>query len=112
MSQLTTHILDTTRGLPAKLVTVILYEHVGHEWIEVANGITNKDGRIPNLLPEGDILPFGTYKLKFETRSYFKTLGVQSFYPMVEIIFEILTKEHYHVPLLLNPFGYTTYRGS
>ena len=112
MSQITTHILDTSRGIPAKMVTVVLFEKVGEEWIEVSMGITNNDGRISNLIREGDILPFGIYKLKFETKAYFKALGIRAFYPMVEIIFEISSAEHYHVPLLLNPYGYSTYRGS
>ena len=112
MSQLTTHILDTTRGMPAKMVTVILLKQVGEDDIEIARGITNKDGRVEALLPAGEFLPYGTYKLRFDTKSYFEVMGVVSFYPRVEIIFEITTNEHYHVPLLLNPFGYSTYRGS
>src|ERR1700749_2959417 len=112
MSQLTTHILDTTKGQPAKLVNVVLYQSVGGDWIKIAKGITNSDGRIPNLLAEGTLLAFGVYKLNFDTKHYFTTQDVKSFYPMVEIIFEIKTTEHYHVPLLLNPFGYSTYRGS
>jgi 5-hydroxyisourate hydrolase len=112
MSQLTTHILDTTKGQPAKLVKVVLYQHVDRAWIKIANGITNSDGRIPNLLSDDAYLPFGIYKLNFDTKHYFDSEKIKSFYPMVEIIFEITTTEHYHVPLLLNPFGYSTYRGS
>lgn len=112
MSQLTTHILDTTKGKPAQNVTIILYQLQNTDWKELAKGVTNSDGRIPHFLPTDDTLPFGTYKMKFETKAYFDSLGVESFYPMVEIIFDIQTNEHYHVPLLLNPFGYSTYRGS
>jgi len=112
MSQLTTHILDTTKGQPASLVQVKLYQHVGGEWIKIAGGITNADGRIPNLLADDMLLQFGTYKLNFDTKHYFDAAKIRSFYPMVEIIFEITSIEHYHVPLLLNPFGYSTYRGS
>ncbi len=112
MSQITTHILDTTRGKPAAGVTITLYEKVGSEWVDIAAGITNHDGRIANLMKEDALLAYGVYKLHFGTKEYFKVLGVESFYPCVEIIFEIRTKEHYHVPLLLNPFGYSTYRGS
>lgn len=112
MSQITTHILDTTKGKPAAGVTITLFEKVGMEWVDIAAGITNHDGRITNLLKENAVLTYGIYKLKFETKEYFKVLGVEAFYPCVEIIFEIRSKEHYHIPLLLNPFGYSTYRGS
>jgi 5-hydroxyisourate hydrolase len=112
MSQITTHVLDTTRGKPAAGVTITMYEKVGLEWVEIAEGITNTDGRIGNLLSDDDPLPLGVYKLHFATEAYFKVLGIESFYPCVEITFEISTTEHYHVPLLLNPFGYSTYRGS
>ncbi|QMW05632.1 hydroxyisourate hydrolase [Spirosoma foliorum] len=111
MSVITTHILDTTRGKPAEAVSIVLY-HQQREWIEIARGMTNTDGRIGDLLPKETILPTGTYKLRFETGAYFEQLGVASFYPFVEITFAITTGEHYHVPLLLNPFGYSTYRGS
>lgn len=112
MSQVTTHILDTTRGRPAAGVTIKMYEKTGMEWIEVASGITDSDGRIKDLLKPGVILPLGTYKMHFLTREYFKVHGLEAFYPCVEIIFDIRSTEHYHIPLLLNPFGYSTYRGS
>ena len=112
MSQVTTHILDTTRGLPAAGVTISMYEKTGMEWIEVASGITDHDGRIKDLLKPDVLLPLGTYKMHFGTREYFKVHGLEAFYPCVEIIFDIRSKEHYHIPLLLSPFGYSTYRGS
>jgi 5-hydroxyisourate hydrolase len=112
MSQLTTHILDTTKGKPAFGVHVILYHHKKEEWIEVTKGVTNNDGRIPDLLKKGTVMELGTYKLKFETQSYFAKQSIQTFYPFVEITFQVTTEEHYHVPLLLNPYGYSTYRGS
>jgi 5-hydroxyisourate hydrolase len=112
MSQITTHILDTTRGLPAGGVSISMYEKAGTEWVEVASGITDSDGRIKDLLKPGVILPMGTYKMKFATKEYFKVHGLEAFYPCVEIIFDIRSQEHYHIPLLLNPFGYSTYRGS
>ena len=80
--------------------------------MELAKGITNSDGRIPDLLSKDKILEAGSYKMKFETRAYFDKEQITSFYPWVEIVFDITTKEHYHIPLLLNPFGYSTYRGS
>lgn len=112
MSHLTTHILDTTLGRPAAGVTIALYGEQADSWQELTRGQTNQDGRIPNLLPTDDALPAGTYKMKFFTAEYFARLGTATFYPYVEIVFTISGPEHYHVPLLLNPFGYTTYRGS
>jgi len=111
MSQLTTHILDTTKGRPAIGVTVILYHGGNDKWDELARGVTNSDGRIPDLLKENK-LDHCIHKLRFETKDYFDRLQVQTFYPYVEIIFEVTSSDHYHVPLLLNPFGYSTYRGS
>ncbi|GAB4036548.1 hydroxyisourate hydrolase [Spirosoma gilvum] len=111
MSAITTHILDTTRGKPAEGVSVVLYQQ-HREWLEISRGITNADGRISDLLTKETVLPSGVYKLRFETGAYFESLSVASFYPFVDISFTITTGEHYHVPLLLNPFGYSTYRGS
>jgi len=112
MSQVTTHILDTSKGKPAQRVAIILYENDDTGWIQIAKGITNKDGRLNNLLKENELLPSGIYKLSFDTKHYFDALEIESLYPSVEIVFEIKTTEHYHIPLLLNPFGYSTYRGS
>ncbi len=112
MSQLTTHILDTTKGKPAEGVTIILYQQQNNSWKEIAKGTTNSDGRIADLLLKDTVLEFGTYKMKFETKEYFDKQSTKTFYPFVEIVFDINTKEHYHIPLLLNPFGYSTYRGS
>jgi 5-hydroxyisourate hydrolase len=112
MSQLTTHILDTTLGKPARGVTIILFEQQSGNWKEMARGVTNQDGRITDLLDKKVPLPSGEYKLLFETKAYFDSLSTTSFYPYIEIVFNITGSEHYHVPLLLNAFGYTTYRGS
>jgi 5-hydroxyisourate hydrolase len=111
MSAITTHILDTSRGKPAEGVSVIIYQQ-HREWLEIGRGITNADGRITDLLTKGTVLPTGMYKLRFETGAYFDQLETPTFYPFVEITFQVTTGEHYHVPLLLNPFGYSTYRGS
>jgi 5-hydroxyisourate hydrolase len=112
MSQLTTHILDITKGKPAQGVTIFLFQQHDEDWKQLTIGTTNADGRIPNLLQKDILLEPGVYKMKFETKEYFEEQGVQTFYPFVEIIFTITGKEHYHVPLLLTPFGYSTYRGS
>jgi len=109
---ISTHILDTTRGRPAAGVTVALEHHSADgSWRRVGEGVTNEDGRVKPLL---DVIPgTGTYRIRFEVASYFKDLGVEAFYPVVTIDFTVKSaKEHYHVPLLLNPFGFSTYRGS
>jgi len=112
MSQLTTHILDTTKGKPASGVNIILYQLEENTWKQIAEGATNADGRIPDLLDKNVQLEFGAYKMKFETATYFGLQSIQTFYPYVEIVFSITSNEHYHIPLLLNPYGYSTYRGS
>lgn len=112
MSQITTHILDTSKGKPAWGVAIILYEQIAHEWFEISKGITNNDGRLLNLLQEDGELTLGIYKLSFDIKHYFSAQDVKTFYPVVEIIFEVKTTEHYHVPLLISPYGYSTYRGS
>ncbi|HKH62697.1 MAG TPA: hydroxyisourate hydrolase [Flavitalea sp.] len=112
MSQVTTHILDTTRGKPASGVPIIFYSGQDNEWTEITRGMTNEDGRIADLLQHDVVLKKGTYKLRFETKGYFDRISIPTFYPYIEIIFAIQSGEHYHVPLLLNPFGYSTYRGS
>lgn len=112
MSQLTTHILDTGLGKPAAGVQIVLYQQQNIEWGQIAKGVTNQDGRVANLLAKDFVLPYGNYKLKFETKEYFDRQLLETFYPYIEIIFEIEDIEHYHIPLLLNAFGYSTYRGS
>lgn len=112
MSQVTTHVLDTSRGKPAWGITVALYQKVGIEWIQYAKSITNNEGKITNLLLEDQKLPLGVYKLTFDTLHYFNAMDIECFYPVVEITFDIKTMEHYHIPLLISPFGYSTYRGS
>lgn len=111
MSQITTHILDTSLGKPAPGITIILYSQSTDAWKEIAKGITNNDGRIVDLL-KNEVLKYGTYKMRFETKDYFDKMGIATFYPYVEIVFDISSQEHYHIPLLLSPFGYSTYRGS
>jgi 5-hydroxyisourate hydrolase len=112
MSQITSHILDTTKGKPAEGIRATLYIGSNDEWTEITRGITNADGRISGLLPAETELQHGMYKMRFETKDYFDKSHISTFYPYVEIIFEITGNEHYHIPLLLNPFGFTTYRGS
>lgn len=112
MSQLTTHILDTAKGKPAAGVSVSLFSPQNEDWKKIAGGITNSDGRIPDLLGEKETLAPGVYKLHFDVKEYFEKEKISTLYPFVEIVFTVSGPEHYHIPLLLNPFGYTTYRGS
>lgn len=112
MSQITTHVLDTSQGCPAAGVAVELLSADSSEEEAIASGITNEDGRLTDLLGDQK-LPAGNYRLKFDTENYFAEQDVESFFPSVSIDFKIDDSgQHYHVPLLLSPFGYSTYRGS
>lgn len=109
---ITTHVLDTSRGRPASGVPVVLERNEAAGWRVVGAGETDADGRV-NSFTEASSLAAGPYRLVFDTGSYFEKAGVRAFYPQVIIVFETAAGEsHYHVPLLLGPFGYTTYRGS
>lgn len=114
MSAITTHVLDTARGRPAAAISVVLERRGGAgEWIAVGRGETDRDGRLRSLYPDGTPLAPAVYRLTFQTRSYFDSLGVAAFYPEVVVVFETAAGEtHYHVPLLIGPFGFTTYRGT
>lgn len=113
MSAITTHILDTSRGKPATNVTAVLEHFEGGNWHRIGGGSTNDDGRIKDLVDPDFTFKPGHYRLDFAVSEYFQAQGVKAFYPYVQIVFEIEdTDSHYHVPLLLNPFGYSTYRGS
>lgn len=105
-AHLTTHILDATTGAPAVGVEVVL---TGSSGQEVARGTTDDDGRL-GLGPA--VLPRGHHTLTFVTGPYFEALGVDAFYPLVRVDFLVGDRAHYHVPLLLSPFAYSTYRGS
>lgn len=106
MSHVTTHVLDAVRGAPAAGLHVRLL----HGDVEIATGVTDADGRVVDLGPER--LHAGTYQLVFATGEWCADRGVATFYPEVRIAFGVDGEPHYHVPLLLSPFGYSTYRGS
>ena len=108
MSHITTNILDAATGRPAAGVPVALLDTAG---IEIAAGVTDDNGRIAELGPEQ--LDSGAYRLTFATGEYFQRTGTETFYPIVSIEFSVTDSEqHYHVPLLISPFAYSTYRGS
>lgn len=113
-SLITTHVLDTSRGRPAVGVHVSLDFHDEKvSWSPVAEGVTNSEGRISDLLPANTKLTTGVYRLTFDTASYFHDNAVEGFYPSVIVIFQVRDPTaHHHVPVLLSPHGYSTYRGS
>jgi len=114
MSRISTHVLDTATGKPAAGVPVRLQrQNSSGNWTTVSSARTNEDGRCTELLPEGASLAAGAYRLSFDTAIYFAACGVDGLYPAVEILFRVRNGEtHFHIPLLLSPNGYTTYRGS
>ena len=113
MSAITTHILDTSRGRPASGVRVVLEVRGDEGWEILGRGATDADGRLRDLLPADFDLRAGAYRLTFGTADYFAAERVESFYPEVTISFFVAdAAAHYHVPLLVSPFGYSTYRGS
>jgi 5-hydroxyisourate hydrolase len=113
MSALTTHVLDLSVGTPARGVAVTLeWFHAG-AWTTVAERHTDHDGRVRDLLPEGQPPALGTYRLTFGIADYFHQLGMMTFFTEVPVVFVIRDPErHHHVPLLVSPYGYSTYRGS
>jgi len=111
MSAITTHVLDVSRGRPASGLNVIL-ERVGSQPAALAKASTDADGRVKAFKPTPS-LQAGTYRLIFDVGAYFAAAGVDAFYPRVVVEFDVHdVAQHYHVPLLLSPFGYSTYRGS
>ena len=114
MSTISTHILDTSRGQPAGDVSVALeILNAGEGWSQLSEAATDIDGRIKEFVLTDSQLNPGTYRLVFTVAKYFEALNQNSFYPEVVVTFLIGSDtEHYHVPLLISPFGYSTYRGS
>jgi len=113
MSTISTHVLDTATGRPAEGLTLALESQRTGEWVRLGGGTTNADGRVTSLLDGDNGLETGVYRMTFYTGAWFAARDTKAFYPIVRIVFEIqATDEHYHVPLLLSPFGYSTYRGS
>ncbi len=111
--QITTHVLDTSKGRPAEGIKITLQRPTSDDqWQDITSGITNSDGRISDFLSKDTVIEPGIYRMLFDTQAYFDQQKIQAFYPYVPVVFQIFDTEHYHVPLLLNPFGYSTYRGS
>jgi 5-hydroxyisourate hydrolase len=113
MSGITTHVLDTSRGRPASGVPVVLEIQEEDGWREIGQALTDEDGRVRQLLPAGSPLIPGIYRLTFDLDRYFAAWDIEGFYPEASIVFHVRdAAQHHHVPLLLSPFGYSTYRGS
>ncbi len=114
MSGISTHVLDTARGKPAAEVPVRLEREEGPDkWQLVGEGRTDANGRCTQLFGGGATLGAGNYRLSFDTKSYFTAQKIEGLYPLVQVQFTVRTgEEHFHVPLLLSPNSYTTYRGS
>jgi 5-hydroxyisourate hydrolase len=109
-SPITTHVLDVARGRPASGVPIVLEIADGDSFREIGRGATDDDGRLRTLATK---LDRATYRIRFDTGAYFHAHGVEGFYPEVSVVFVVRdTSSHYHVPLLLSPYGYSTYRGS
>lgn len=114
MTTISTHVLNTATGKPGAAMKV-LFEGIGPEGRRTAinQTQTNSDGRVSELVPAGTKINAGVYCLSFMTGGYFEAAGSKCFYPHVEVFFEVgSSDEHYHVPLLVSPFGFSTYRGS
>lgn len=111
MTRITSHVLDTSAGRPAAGIAVRLERLDGARTETVASAVTDADGRVGDWLPQG--APPGRYRLIFDTGTWFRAAGRETLYPEVVIHFEMGESAlHYHLPLLLAPFGYSTYRGS
>ncbi len=110
---ISTHVLDTSVGQPAAGIRVILEYEDGGTWHRLADRITDSDGRAGSLVPDDGPRRTGPHRLTFDVGTYYASRGTESFFPAITILFQVRsTGDHHHVPLLLSPFGYSTYRGS
>lgn len=114
MKRISTHVLDIAQGKPARDVAVRLERReITGAWVILGSARTDADGRCAQLLPGEDALHAGLYRLSFDTASYQHGQQIEGFYPVVEVTFQVHEGEsQFHIPLLLSPHGYTTYRGS
>jgi len=113
LSGISTHILDVHLGRPAAAVPVTLQQNSNGTWLDLSKHRTDADGRVQQLLPDGTPLSAGTYRIIFDTQTYFEARQLAGLYPTVEVHFMVREPAgHYHIPLLLTANGYSTYRGS
>ncbi|MBY5927319.1 MULTISPECIES: hydroxyisourate hydrolase [Halomonas] len=107
------HVLNTQTGTPSSNVEVKLEQQTDNGWVTVATATTSEDGRISALFPEGDTFEPGVYRAVFETGDWYKEQDISTFFPEITVPFEVdNVDQHYHIPLLLSPYAYSTYRGS
>ena len=110
---LSVHVLNLENGLPSPGITVTLERHVGQDWQPLAQGTTNEQGRIAELFPANKQFEAGEYRVVFKTGEYFEKTKHETFFPEIPVIFKVQqTDQHYYIPLLLSPYGFSTYRGS
>lgn len=110
---LSVHVLNLQTGVPTSGVTVELEQQQQQGWVKLASGVTDKNGRIAALYPEGKSMAEGDYKVVFKTGDYYKQHSQPTFFPEIPVIFHVeKSSEHYHIPLLLSQYGYSTYRGN
>ena len=112
--QLSSHILDISKGMPAPNVKITLQKQIeNNQWLIVAKKFTDENGRVADFLPQKEGTDnIGIYKLTFYVEPYFQSQQLNTFYPFIEVVFEIKDDKHYHVPITLSAFGYGTYRGN
>lgn len=110
---LSVHVLDQVSGQPAPGIAVVLEQQQGQSWKTLNQGTTDAQGRIKGLFPEKQTLSPGIYRVTFKTGAFFRAQGTATFFPEIPVLFEVSNPaQHYHIPLLLSPFGYATYRGN
>ena len=110
---LSVHVLNLENGLPSAGINVTLEQHVGDKWQSLSEGVTNQQGRIAELFPANRSMQPGEYRVVFKTGDYYKKANRETFFPEVPVIFQVKqADQHYHIPLLLSPYGFSTYRGS
>ncbi len=110
---LSVHVLNLETGVPSAGIEVTLEQHSGNQWQPLGQGVTNEQGRIAGLYPEQRTFAPGEYRVVFKTGDYYRKVGHETFFPEIPVIFEVKnTEQHYHIPLLLSPYGFSTYRGS
>jgi 5-hydroxyisourate hydrolase len=110
---LSVHVLNLETGVPSAGVEVTLEQHAGAAWQPLAKGTTNEQGRIPELYPASKTFEPGEYRVVFKTGAYYQRQHQATFFPEIPVIFQVTqTDQHYHIPLLLSPYGFSTYRGS
>lgn len=110
---LSVHVLDLQNGQPTEGIRVTLEQRSGEQWRALANGVTNAQGRIAALYPDEKAIAAGEYRIVFETGEHYAKQGKQTFFPRIPVEFKVdAPAQHYHIPLLLSPYGYSTYRGN